>query len=62
MGSNQGKVPQFYDTTISDGLKIVQVWKVIDLRPPLMLGDVPSGFVWERHAQRDNGNRKDVSV
>lgn len=37
------------DTTISDELKIVQVWKVIDLRQPQMLGEVPSGFVWERY-------------
>ncbi len=37
------------ESTLSDELKIVQVWKVIDLRNPLMRGQVRSGFVLERY-------------
>lgn len=33
----------------NDDLKILQVWKVIDLRYPRLHGAVPSGTIWERY-------------
>jgi transcriptional regulator with XRE-family HTH domain len=37
---------------ISDELKIIQAWKVIDLRYPRKHGKVPSGIIWERYRVR----------
>jgi transcriptional regulator with XRE-family HTH domain len=34
---------------MSEDLKIVQAWKIIDLRHPKKFGDVPSGIIWERY-------------
>ncbi len=39
----------FDSSVFSEELKIVQAWKIIDLRYPQKHGDVPSGVIWERY-------------
>ena len=34
---------------INEELKIVQAWKIIDLKHPNKHGDVPCGIIWERY-------------
>lgn len=36
-------------SALSDDLRIVQAWKVIDLRYPRLHGSIPSGVIWERY-------------
>lgn len=38
----------FDSSPFSDDLRIVQAWKIIDLRYPLIHGNDPSGIIWER--------------
>jgi len=48
--SSSDATPSVADETAwNTGLKLLQVWKVIDLRNPNSHGDIPSGLVWERY-------------